>query len=71
MRRGILTILGLLGILLGSLWTLQGLGIVKWPASSFMISQKIWAIRGGALLLVSIVLVAAMRALPDKPAGRR
>ena len=71
MRRGILTILGLLGILLGGLWTLQGLGIVKWPASSFMISQKIWAIRGGALLLVSIVLVAAMRALPDKPAGRR
>jgi len=54
----------------GVLWTLQGLGVVKWPASSFMISQKIWAIRGGALLLVSIVLVAAMRATPNRPAGR-
>jgi hypothetical protein len=68
MRRAILTILGILGVLAGGLWTLQGLGIVKWPASSFMISQKIWAIRGGALLLVSLVLVAAMRTLPDKKA---
>jgi len=64
MRRSILTLLGILGILLGGLWTLQGLGIVKWPASSFMISQKIWAIRGGALLLGSVVLVAAMRVAP-------
>jgi len=71
MRRSILTLLGILGILLGGLWMLQGLGIVKWPASSFMISQKIWAIRGGALLLVSAVLVAAMRALPDRSAGGR
>lgn len=68
MRRNILTLLGVLGILMGGLWSLQGLGIVKWPASSFMISQKIWAIRGGALLLGSVVLVAAMRALPT---GRR
>ena len=66
MRRAILTILGIVGILLGGLWTLQGLGIVKWPASSFMIDEKIWAVRGGALLLVSAVLVAAMRVLPDR-----
>ena len=66
MRRAILTILGIVGILLGGLWTLQGLGIVKWPASSFMIDEKIWAVRGGALLLVSVVLVAAMRVLPEK-----
>jgi len=66
MRRSILTLLGVLGILLGGLWTLQGLGIVQWPASSFMISQKIWAIRGGALLLVSVVIVAAMRVAPGR-----
>jgi hypothetical protein len=69
MRRAILTILGIVGILLGGLWTLQGLGIVKWPASSFMISDTRWAIRGGALFLVSVVLVAAMRTIPDKRTG--
>jgi hypothetical protein len=66
MRRAILTILGIIGILAGGLWTLQGLGIVKWPASSFMIGKQIWAIRGGALLLVSLVLVAAMRTIPNR-----
>ncbi len=49
--------LGVLMLLMGLLWIGQGLGWVKWPASSFMIDMRPWAWRGallaglGALLL--------------------
>lgn len=53
----ILAILGVLALLMGLLWIGQGLGLIRWPASSFMIAQTGWAWRGallaglGALLL--------------------
>ena len=69
MRRTILTFVGIIGFLAGALWTLQGLGLVKWPAESFMISQKVWVWRGGALAIASLVLILAMRTIPDKGRG--
>lgn len=33
-------------MLAGGLWTLQGLGLVMWPAESFMLAQPEWAIYG-------------------------
>ena len=56
-----LIILGILTVLLGLLWIGQGLGLVNWPASSFMIDQRPWVTRGVVLVLVGIALIAASR----------
>ena len=56
-----LLILGILAVLLGLLWIGQGLGLVNWPASSFMIDQRPWVTRGVVLALVGIALIAVSR----------
>lgn len=58
MRQRLLFIAGAAGIALGGLFLLQGLGVVRWPASSFMIDQRIWITRGGAIALLGAVLIA-------------
>lgn len=54
MRR-ILVGVGIVLILLGGLWLLQGVGIL---AGSVMTGQSFWAIVGVILLIVGIVLCA-------------
>ncbi|HEY3677775.1 MAG TPA: hypothetical protein VGL45_03580 [Bradyrhizobium sp.] len=55
--RQMLLILGLLGLAIGLLWIGQGTGVIKWPASSFMISQLQWAGYGAALAGLGLVLI--------------
>ncbi|WP_375398287.1 hypothetical protein [uncultured Sphingomonas sp.] len=54
--RVLLTIVGLLGFAMGTLWFLQGAGIVRWPASSFMLDQRIWMLWGALLMAVGVGL---------------
>ena len=56
-----LTIAGVLAVLMGLLWIGQGLGYIHWPASSFMLDQRPWALRGAILAAVGIVLIALSR----------
>lgn len=56
-----LLILGLLALLVGLLWVGQGAGLVHWPASSFMIDQRPWVLRGALLALFGLVLVLLSR----------
>jgi hypothetical protein len=56
MRQALL-ILGLLCLAIGLLWIGQGTGVIKWPASSFMISQLQWAGYGAALAGLGLVLI--------------
>ena len=56
-----LLIVGILAVLMGLLWVGQGLGIIDWPASSFMIDQRPWVTRGALLAIVGLVLIAASR----------
>ena len=56
-----LLILGVLGLLVGLLWVGQGAGLVHWPASSFMIDQRPWIVRGAILALVGLVLIVVSR----------
>jgi hypothetical protein len=49
-------IIGVAAMLMGLLWVGQGTGLVHWPASSFMIDQRPWVIRGGILAAVGFVL---------------
>jgi hypothetical protein len=56
-----LLILGVIALLMGLLWIGQGTGYVHWPASSFMIDQRPWALRGAILAAVGLILVVWSR----------
>jgi membrane protein implicated in regulation of membrane protease activity len=55
--KGVLAIVGIAAILVGGLWVLQGLDIVRWPASSFMLGDTTWTRNGVILAVIGIVLV--------------
>ena len=50
-------IIGVAAILMGGLWALQGLDIVRWPSSSFMLGDTTWTRNGVVLIVVGVVLV--------------
>jgi hypothetical protein len=53
--RAVWIILGLAGVLLGGLWTLQGLNILK--GSSLMSGNSTWAIIGPIVVVVGLLLL--------------
>jgi hypothetical protein len=58
----ILRVFGIAALLMGLLWMGQGAGLIMWPASSFMLEQKVWILWGGVLALVGAgLLVWAQR----------
>ena len=57
MLRTILVVVGLLMAAMGLLWIGQGLGYVRWPASSFMIDQSPWVTRGAVLAAAGLIVV--------------
>lgn len=61
MIRLALTILAVLMMLLGLVWMGQGSGYFPYPASSFMINQSPWILRGLLLALAGLVLLALAR----------
>lgn len=59
--RTALTALGIALILAGSLWALQGAGIVMWPAESFMLRERNWITYGIVTALIGVVMLALAR----------
>jgi uncharacterized membrane protein len=55
--RKVLLVVGWLALAVGLLWIGQGTGVIKWPESSFMISQVQWAYYGAALAVVGLILI--------------
>ena len=53
----LLLVVGWLALAVGLLWIGQGTGVIKWPESSFMISQIQWAYYGAALAVVGLILI--------------
>jgi hypothetical protein len=51
----ILRIIGIAALLMGALWTGQGLGLIMWPASSFMLAQTQWAYIGAGLIALGVL----------------
>jgi len=49
--------IGLLFVAMGLLWFSQGAGLVHWPASSFMLDQRIWMLWGGLLALAGLGVI--------------
>ncbi|MBX4868449.1 hypothetical protein HJA87_11120 [Rhizobium bangladeshense] len=55
--RAIGYVIGLLMVLLGLIWIGQGSSYFPYPASSFMIAQKIWMLWGAVLAVAGIVVM--------------
>ena len=49
--------IGVAALLIGLLWIGQGTGMVRWPASSFMIGVSDWAIRGAVLAVGGALMI--------------
>jgi len=49
-------ILGVALLLAGGLFALQGLGFVMWPADSFMLADRSWALYGALIAAAGAVL---------------
>ncbi len=49
-------VLGVALVLSGGLWALQGLGIVMWPAESFMLAERQWALYGAITVVIGVLL---------------
>ena len=56
-----LLVIGITGLLMGLLWIGQGTGLIMWPASSFMLDQRPWALRGALLAAAGLVLIILAR----------
>ena len=74
--RGLAAIVGVAMVLMGGLWILQGLDIVRWPASSFMLGDIVWTRNGAVLAVLGVVLIwlkmvesPQTNTLPDVPNG--
>lgn len=59
--RFLLRVVATLATAIGLLWVGQGLGIIMWPASSFMLADRQWAINGTALALLGAVSLWLLR----------
>jgi hypothetical protein len=57
--RTLLTLIGCLLLAMGLLWMGQGAGYIRWPASSFMISQTQWIYYGAAVAAFGLVIIVA------------
>lgn len=62
--KGIIAVIGIAAIMMGGLWILQGLDIVRWPASSFMLGDITWTRNGTVLLVVGVFLIWFARKKP-------
>jgi len=56
-----LLIIGILAVLMGLLWVGQGAGVIHWPASSFMLDQRPWILRGAILAIAGLVAIQVSR----------
>ncbi|MCQ1569595.1 hypothetical protein NFO65_02420 [Neorhizobium galegae] len=56
-----LTVIGVLMVVIGLIWIGQGTGAFPYPASSFMINQTPWIIRGAGVAIVGLAVIWAAR----------
>lgn len=57
----LLLVIGVLAMMMGLLWIGQGLNIIRWPASSFMLGLPQWSWRGALLAGVGAAMVWYLR----------
>jgi hypothetical protein len=57
MKATFVLLTGLAVLAFGTLFTLQGAGIVQWPPQSMMINQRDWIERGVVVMLIGLALI--------------
>lgn len=55
--KGLMAVIGIAAVMMGVLWILQGLDIVRWPSSSFMLGDITWTRNGAILAVLGAVLL--------------
>lgn len=65
MRRQTQVAIGVLMMVIGALWCIQGLGWLS--GSEVMSGHPVWAVVGGVLLLLGVVQTVRAARGPDKP----
>ena len=53
----LITVLGGLMVAMGCLWIGQGLNIIRWPETSFMLGKALWSWNGMFLALAGAALL--------------
>ncbi len=64
--RRTLMIVGAILAVVGLFWLGQGMGVIRWPASSFMIDQYLWVVTGSVTGALGLLLVLIARRLPRR-----
>lgn len=62
--KGILAIVGIVAAMMGTLFALQGLGIIRWPSDSFMVGDRTWVAYGAMIALGGGLLVSLANRKP-------
>ena len=57
MKASAILVLGLVIFAFGTLFTLQGAGVVHWPRESFMLDNRDWIERGIVVALIGLGLI--------------
>lgn len=57
MKAAVIFLSGAVLLASGTLFTLQGAGVVHWPPESFMINQRDWTERGIVVALIGAALI--------------
>jgi drug/metabolite transporter superfamily protein YnfA len=57
MKATLVLLTGIIILAFGTLFTLQGAGVVHWPPESFMIDQRDWIERGVVVALAGLALI--------------
>ncbi|MEM6584166.1 MAG: hypothetical protein AAF692_00260 [Pseudomonadota bacterium] len=52
----LLRIIAMALVVFGAMWSLQGLGILMWPANSFMLAQREWGLYGAIVAAFGALL---------------
>jgi hypothetical protein len=59
--RTTLTVIGAVLLGMGLLFCGQGLGLIRWPAESFMINEITWVYYGGGMAVLGTLLIVLAR----------
>jgi len=57
----LLSVIGAALLAMGVLWALQGAGVIRWPAESFMIDARPWIYYGCATAVVGLAILILVR----------
>jgi hypothetical protein len=59
--KSLLMLGGITALAAGLLFVGQGLGYIRWPARSFMISEMKWVYYGGGIAVIGLVMIGIAR----------